>query len=199
MYHSTLYLYITVDVNGCGVLYFSSYRHVSLISTQTSRKKPDNEPERERVESYCWWVVYHLNSISTDSEIVSTLIGTYEIHAFTQKSHRICIHVITQCWISAFHYRCYRRIDFPPGVRRNGGNMSARCCQSSDRCELPVTAETGPAVELFCLLLISISYSYLYVCWNPIYLQQTFAWDTDMFIYSICTICGVCVCVWGGP
>lgn len=48
MYHSTLYLYITVDVNGCGVLYFSSYRYVSLISTQTSRKKPDNEPERER-------------------------------------------------------------------------------------------------------------------------------------------------------
>lgn len=73
--------------------------------------------------------------------------------------------------------------------------MSARCCQSSDRCELPVTADTGPAVELFCLLLISISYSYR----NPIYLQQTFAWDTDMFIYSICTICGVCVCVGGGP
>lgn len=170
-----------------------------FIDIYTNIQKKNGQWTRERVESYCWWVVYHLNSISTDSEIVSTLIGTYEIHAFTQKSHRICIYVITQCWISAFHYRCYRRIDFPPGVRRNGGNMSARCCQSSDRCELPVTAETGPAVELFCLLLISISYSYLYVCWNPIYLQQTFAWDTDMFIYSICTICGVCVCVWGGP
>lgn len=72
MYHSTLYLYITVDVNGCGVLYFSSYRYVSLISTQTSRKKPDNEPERES-GILLLRVVYHLNSISTDSEIVSTL------------------------------------------------------------------------------------------------------------------------------
>lgn len=143
--------------------------------TQKNPQKPDNEPER--LESPC---CYNLNSnIYWQKNRIN--INSSRIHS--KIAYRTFIHAITQFFISAIHYRCYRRKDSPPGVRGTVGNMSARCCQSSDRCDLPVTADR--------LLNYFVYYLYIYipfthVCFNPINLQQTLGIQIRLILYTAC-------------